>query len=80
MGTLIFVCPITGSKFPLALKSIDPLTVACRGRTTATSFIVVGRTTPLSRVWASLDSNVAEITVSNAIPRVASSPIIDTHT
>ena len=34
----------------------------------------------LSRVWAWLDSNVPEIAASDAILRVAPSPIFDTHT
>ena len=32
MGTLIFVCPTPGTKFPPASKSIDPALKAYRGR------------------------------------------------
>ena len=31
MGTLIFVCPTTGTKFQPALKSTNSATNACRG-------------------------------------------------
>ena len=45
MGTLIFVCPTPGTKFPPASKSIDPALKAYRGRRQQSFVHAVGRTT-----------------------------------
>jgi len=83
MGTLIFVCPTTGQQVSTGVE-VDRSTYRSLPRTKTAIFCPRCRENhSLSRVWAwldTLDTNVAEITVSNAILRVARSPIIDTHT
>ena len=70
MGTLIFVCPTTGQQVSTGVE-VDRSTYRSLPRTKTAIFCPRCRENhSLSRVWAWLDSNVPEIAVSDAIPRV----------
>jgi hypothetical protein len=71
MGTLIFVCPTTGHQVSTGVE-VDRSSYRNLPRTKTAIFCPRCRENhSLSRVWAWLDSNVPEIAVSDAIPRVS---------
>ena len=70
MGTLVFVCPTTGHQVSTGVE-VDRSSYRNLPRTkTAILRPRCRENHSLSRVWAWLDSNVPEIAVSDAIPRV----------
>ena len=69
MGTLIFVCPTTGHQVSTGVE-VDRSSYRSLPMTTAIFCPRCRENHLLSRVWAWLDSNVPEIAVSDAIPRV----------